>query len=289
MAMEPIHRAHQPLPGDSDGSRRDPEPAAAASHRSQPPAWLRDLAGAWIFYSVLPAWPGLTPRFLRIARFAPWIGAVLGGLQGLLWWRLQGQAPPLAQVCLVLAAGLWLSGGLHMDGAMDTADGLAAGERLLEAMADSRVGASGVQAMVLVLLLRSAALAWLGPLAPLALVWAAVWGRLAPLIAMAHFPYLRERGSAAFHRRHWAGLTVELRPGLLLLLALALLTWSLRGAEVLSLGRALLGLLPALLVPVALGRRLGGHSGDSYGACVEWSESLALLLMAALPLGAMRG
>jgi len=37
-------------------------------------------------------------------------------------------------------------------------------------------------------------------------------------------------------------------------------------------------------VPLWLGRRLGGHSGDSYGACVEWSEALALLLSAALSL-----
>jgi adenosylcobinamide-GDP ribazoletransferase len=281
--MEPVCNASQTPPSEADRSGLDPDPRGAASPRHRLPSWLRDLAGAWIFYSVLPPWPGVTPRFLRIARFAPWIGAVLGGLQGLLWWQLQDQAPPLAQVCLVLAAGLWLSGGLHMDGAMDTADGLAAGERLLEAMADSRVGASGVQAMVLVLLLRAAALAWLGPLAPLGLVWAAVWGRMAPLIAMARFPYLRERGSAAFHRRHWAGLAVELRPALPLLLALGLLTWSLRGPGALGLDRALIGLLPALVVPLALGRRLGGHSGDSYGACVEWSESLALLLMAALP------
>ena len=39
-----------------------------------------------------------------------------------------------------------------------------------------------------------------------------------------------------------------------------------------------LGALPALLVPWQLGRRLGGHSGDSYGACVEWSLSWSLLL-----------
>jgi adenosylcobinamide-GDP ribazoletransferase len=174
-----------------------------------------------------------------------------------------------------------------MDGAMDTADGLAAGERLLEAMADSRVGASGAQALVLVLLLRAAGLACLGPLAPLALVWASLWSRLAPLIAMARFPYLREQGSAAFHRRHWAGLAVELRPALLLLALLVPLTASLRGPGVLPLGPALLGLLPAVLVPFGLGRRLGGHSGDSYGACVEWSESLALLLMGVLPLAAL--
>jgi adenosylcobinamide-GDP ribazoletransferase len=239
------------------------------------PAWLRDLAGAWIFYSVLPAWPGIAPRFERIARFAPCIGLVLGGGQALLWWGLEGRAPLLAQVALVLALGLLLTGGLHMDGAMDTADGLAAGERFLEAMEDSRVGACGAQALALLLLLRGGALACLGTAAPSLLPWAAVWGRTAPLLAMARFPYLRQGGSAAFHRHHWAGLAVELRPALLVMALLLALSWR-REALV-----GLLGVMPALLVPMRLGRRLGGHSGDTYGACVEWSETLALLLSAA--------
>jgi adenosylcobinamide-GDP ribazoletransferase len=251
------------------------------------PSWLRDLSGAWIFYSVLPAAPWIEPRFARIARFAPWIGAVLGALQALLWAGLEGRVPPLTQVALVLVLALWLTGGLHMDGAMDTADGLAAGERLLEALEDSRVGASGAQALAQLLLLRGAALACLGPAAPLALVWAAVWGRVAPLLAMARFPYLRPGGTAAFHRRHWAGLAVELRPTLLLLLGLTPATLALLpragplAAPPAALAIGLLaGLLPALAVPRWLGRRLGGHSGDSYGACVEWSESLALLVSA---------
>jgi adenosylcobinamide-GDP ribazoletransferase len=261
-----------------------PPPSAPDSRAaSAAPAWLRDLAGAWIFYSVLPAWPWPAPRFERIARFAPWVGLVLGALQALLWGLLEGRAPLLAQVALVLAVALLLSGGLHMDGAMDTADGLAAGDRLLEAMDDSRVGASGAQALALLLLLRGAALASLGPLAPAALVGAGVWGRVAPLVAMARFPYLRPQGTAAFHRRHWRGLARELRPTVLLL-GLALAGW----ATLAPTAAALLagaGLLPALAVPLWLGRRLGGHSGDSYGACVEWSETLGLLLAAALSLG----
>lgn len=266
----------------------DATPAAA-------PAWLRDLAGAWIFYSVLPAWPWPEPRFRRIARFAPWVGAVLGGLQGLLWWGLEGRVPPLAQVALVLAAGLLLTGGLHMDGAMDTADGLAAGERLLEAMEDSRVGASGAQALALLLLLRTAALATLATAAPLALPWAALWGRVAPLVAMARFPYLRPGGTAAFHREHWAGLARELRPTALLVLLVVVIHMAVADWVVAGIGASkavlagLAGLLPALVVPLWLGRRLGGHSGDSYGACVEWSEALALLLSAALSLGGAAG
>jgi adenosylcobinamide-GDP ribazoletransferase len=220
---------------------------------------------------------------------------VLGGLQGLLWWGLEGRVPPLAQVALVLAAGLLLTGGLHMDGAMDTADGLAAGERLLEAMDDSRVGASGAQALVLLLLLRTAALATLATAAPLALPWAALWGRVAPLVAMARFPYLRPGGTAAFHREHWAGLARELRPTALLVLLMVVIDTAVAGWVVAGSGASkavlagLAGLLPALVVPLWLGRRLGGHSGDSYGACVEWSEALALLLSAALSLGGAAG
>jgi adenosylcobinamide-GDP ribazoletransferase len=41
-------------------------------------------------------------------------------------------------------------------------------------------------------------------------------------------------------------------------------------------------------VPLWLGRRLGSHSGDSYGACVEWTESLTLLLAGALLAGGLR-
>jgi len=249
------------------------------------PAWLRDLAGAWVFYSVLPVGPWLAPRFERIARFAPWIGLVIGGLQGLLWALGESWLAPAALVALSLALGLVLTGGLHSDGVMDTADGLAAGSRSLEAMEDSRVGASGVIAFAVLLLLRGAGLLSLAGLAPagevaLALIWAAVWGRIAPLLAMAWFPYLRPEGSAGFHRRHWQGLARELRPALLLLGLLTLLggppPWTGPG----WFWQGWLGLLPAVLVPLWLGRRLGGHSGDSYGACVEWTDSLALLLTA---------
>jgi len=255
----------------------------AAATPSLSPSWLQDLAGAWIFYSVLPPWPGIPPRFERIARFAPWIGVVIGGLQAVLWWGLQPHVPLLARVCLVLAVALLLTGGLHMDGAMDTADGLGAGERLLEAMRDSRVGASGAQALAVLLLLKAAALASLDEAAAGALVWAAVWGRMAPLLAVAWFPYLHPRGTAGFHRQHWAGLLAEARPGLLAVAGLTLLSLA-RGCPPLGL----VGVLPALVVPSWLGRRLGGHSGDSYGACVEWTEALALLLNAAALLGLAR-
>lgn len=254
--------------------------AGGMARMRQLPAWLRDLAGAWVFYSVLPAWPGIEPGFGRIARFAPWVAVVLGGLQALLWLLTAAWLPPLVQVCLVIVLALVLTGGLHADGVVDTADGLAAGPRALEAMDDSRVGAAGVQALVVVLLLRAGGLLALAAAAPppvvaWSLLLSAIWGRISPLLAIARFPYLRERGTAAFHRQGRGPLLRELLPGLLLLAALALLV-PLLGLQLLP--ALLLPALPALLLPGWLGRRLGGHSGDTYGACVEWTEALGLLL-----------
>ncbi len=59
-----------------------------------------------------------------------------------------------------------------------------------------------------------------------------------------------------------------------------------RGGLALLAGAA--GILPAVVVPLGLGRRLGSHSGDSYGACVEWVEALTLLLAGALLAAAAR-
>ena len=64
---------------------------------------MRDLAGAWIFYTVLPGWPWIRPRFKRIARFAPLIG--LTGLAALAFAR--PQMPPAAFACIGFAFVAW--------------------------------------------------------------------------------------------------------------------------------------------------------------------------------------
>ena len=236
--------------------------------------WLSDLAGAWIFYSVLPAWPWPRPRFERIARFAPWIGLWIGVLQALLWWGLSGLGwSDVALAPVVIAGGIWLGGGLHHDGLMDTADGLAAGAaRRLEAMEDSRVGASGALALAVVLLLQLAALLQLHEQAPLALILAGFWGRVSPLWAMARFNYLRSDGTAGFHRRYgqpwW-----DVVPTVVACLAFAPFVAPLP---------LLIGAPVAVGVAERLGRRLGGHTGDSYGAVEVVTEVITLLLLAGL-------
>jgi adenosylcobinamide-GDP ribazoletransferase len=38
----------------------------------------------------------------------------------------------------------------------------------------------------------------------------------------------------------------------------------------------------ALLIPAWFNHQLGGHTGDTYGAVVEWTEALFLVLLTAV-------
>ena len=163
------------------------------------PPWLADFAGAWVFYSVLPGLPWVEPSFRRIARFAPWIGLTLGAIQVGFWLLLTFLGWPSIAVAPLLGLRNLVQRRTASRWPMDTADGFAAGRsRRLEAMEDSRVGASGVLALAMVLLIEMGALIQLGPQAPVALLLAAIGARAAPLWAMAHFDYLRQDGLPHF-------------------------------------------------------------------------------------------
>ena len=116
------------------------------------------------------------------------------------------------------AISVVITGGLHIDGLMDTADGVGAGpSKRIEAMRDSRVGAIGVQSLVIILILQIAAIMKLGLLAPFAFPLAAFWGRLSQIFAIENYEYIVKKESLSFHHQHWKGLSNEIRPSLIVL------------------------------------------------------------------------
>ena len=86
--------------------------------------------------------------------------------------------------------------------------------------------------------------------------------------AIGRFDYLRPEGSVAFHRRH-GRFFPDAVPALL---ALPLLVWLPDPLPVLA------GTV-AVLCSERLGRRLGGHTGDSYGAALVLTEGFTLLVL----------
>lgn len=205
----------------------------------------------------------------------PVVGAMLGLVLGGVWWLadLLWAAPVAAAV--VVAADLALTGMLHFDGVVDTADGLLPPlerGRRLEVMADPAAGAFGVGVGVVVVLLRWASLAALAP-APWLL--AALWcgSRLVMAVVAARVPYARPEGLAgAFLDGGRARVPVA---GVLLVGVLAALAGGDGVAGVVALGAVAAGVV-ALAV-----RRLGGFTGDVLGAAGVVGETAGLLAAAA--------
>ncbi|MFN3678873.1 adenosylcobinamide-GDP ribazoletransferase [Thermosynechococcus sp.] len=228
--------------------------------------WL----GAIAFYTCLPIPPSWPIQLAGAAKWCPWVGLLLAGiLWGAQWLLACLRLSPLVASVLVVALWLGLTGGLHLDGAMDTADGLAAKDqqRRLEVMADSRAGAFGVMAAIVILLLKVTALASLDN--GRTLVWVLVLGRLAQVWAIARHPYLKPHGTGQIHKASCIFPRDFWPSGLLVLFLNFLLP--------LPLNQLLFGLLLILLIPAWFQWQLGGHTGDTYGAVVEWTESLMLV------------
>jgi adenosylcobinamide-GDP ribazoletransferase len=238
-------------------------------------AGLQQVGGAVAFYTCIPIPPDWPLNFHGIARLAPFVGLLIGSLVGLLDWGLQGVGMPIVTRSAIAVLGwVLLTGGLHLDGAMDTADGLAVSpERRLQVMADSVTGAFASMTAGLLLLLKLAALIDLDKNRLLILMLVAGWGRWGQLIAIAQYPYLRPNGKGALHkaaiRSAWSAL-----PSLFVLTGLSAL-FALKLAIALSIG----GVTIALATGAWFNHKLGGQTGDTYGAIVEWTEALLLCLV----------
>ena len=244
-----------------------------------------DVVAAIVFYTCIPIPTAAKLDFQRVARFAPLVGIIIGGILGLLdlGMKLGLSIPILTRSALVVVSWMILTGGLHLDGAMDTADGLAVQnpQQRLQAMADSATGAFGAMAAIAILLLKTAALSELNSDRWLILMAVCGWGRWGQQMAIARYQNLRPTGKGAFHqtaiRSHW-----DLLPGLVLLLGLSGLQLLERDRLLLAWGMALGGSAIAWLTGAWINRQLGGHTGDTYGAVVEWTEALLLCLLTAI-------
>jgi adenosylcobinamide-GDP ribazoletransferase len=271
---------------------------------------------AWSLLTVVPM-PSVdaAPRALaRAAAFFPLVGAVLGAAVGGLGLLLAPLLPPAPTVALQLAAVALLTGALHLDGLMDTADGVLGGrttERRLEIMRDSRVGAFGVAAAGLLLLAQFSCLVELSPLPRLiALVLALALGRWAMALALGAFPSARSDGLGAAYvgaTEQWpaivaTALAVAVAVGSAVAwssvapAANAAWPWSSRivmdlarplapsavAGFSLALGALALGLAVAFAGGRWLAGRLGGLTGDTYGALCVLAETAVLYLAVAL-------
>lgn len=214
----------------------------------------------------------------RAAVWYPFVGLVIGALTWLAWKVTMLFFPSLVAGVVTLVVWVLLTGGLHLDGLADCCDGLFASatpERRLEIMKDPHVGAFGVIGLILVLLLKAAALtsfAALPPASSFVILLAASLARWCILPA-GLLPLARPSGMGAdfalgFRRSFIAW-------GAIIPLAVAIVL-GIRG--ILS---TLAGLGAAALILWFAKSRIGGVTGDVFGMIVEVVETVVLLIFAA--------
>jgi adenosylcobinamide-GDP ribazoletransferase len=238
---------------------------------------VKAIVAAFAFLTRLPVWRGPL-RDVDLGRsvsFFPLVGLVLGFALTGLAAALSATVAPLLVAVLLGALLTALTGGLHLDGFADVFDGLAGGRgdraRTLEIMRDSRVGAQGAAALTLLLIAKVVALGQAVErrdlLALLAFPTVARW--LAALLIVV-FPYARPEGLG----RAFSGEAGRVQAGL---------ATGITAVVVAVLGPPLI--LPALGTAAAvlafafwLHRRLGGMTGDVYGAAIELGEVVMLFL-----------
>lgn len=270
-------------------------------------SWIRAWRTALSLFTVIPAGAPDTLDEREAARavlLMPGVGLLLGLLGGCVvagvgavgfWTSGVGAAgdPGLRRLLgavLAIALLALLTGGLHLDGLADTADGLGSrrpASAALDIMRRSDVGPMGVAALVLVLLIQVAALAAVpnSSAAGLALVLATVTGRVSVVLATGS-PPARPGGFGALV----AGRTTARGRLLsLILLGSAVVAAGFGFGEVSSggwelavrgLAAAAVGLAAGSSVRIIAVRRLGGVTGDVFGAVTEIATAAVLVACA---------
>lgn len=238
-------------------------------------AFLHALA----FFTRIPV-PHLRPSesaWKKSVNWYPAVGIVIGlVLCGVHKAALYCFSPLLAAV-LTLAVWVYVTGGLHLDGWMDLADGLGSSrprEQVLAIMKDSRVGAMGVLAAILLLLLKTASVAELSRTDWALLLLVPFAARTHVLLSIRLWPYLSaDKGIGK-------GISEGLSTGSIWLgyIVLAASGWLIGGLAAVT--AIVVSLLFALWFSRAVADKLGGLNGDCYGAVIESGEAVMLLILA---------
>lgn len=244
---------------------------------------MKPFLAALKFLTIAPVpsrWAGDETILGRAAPYFPLVGLLIGMVVATLDSALCSIFPSLLASTLTIIALIAASGGLHLDGLADTADGFFSSrprERILEIMRDSATGAMGSGAIACVIILKLAAVNSVShEVRWSAILMMPIAGRCSLVILLNVSPYARSEGGLAtifednrsvFHP-------------LFAVIVLALTGWITAGPT--GLAMAAVSLVGTLAFAFYTQGKIGGYTGDTLGAACEITEILPALAAAAL-------
>jgi adenosylcobinamide-GDP ribazoletransferase len=214
----------------------------------------------------------------RAVRWFPLVGGAIGGTAALAAWGMRDGigVPPALTAILLVSLGAWITGALHLDGLADMADGFGGGrtrDDVLRIMRDPVIGSYGAVTLVAVITMKVTATATLldRDIALPFLVAAPAISRWTIVVLGRWLPYARVEGglgepvTGASDRTGLLIATVTTAAIVFAVLrTAAILPWALATVLTVMLGRA-------------ARRRIGGVTGDVFGASVELAETTVLV------------
>jgi adenosylcobinamide-GDP ribazoletransferase len=238
------------------------------------------LLAALQFLTTLPIRHGFsTEEIGRSTSYFPVVGLIIGAILAGLNYAFGLILPASVVNVLLIAALVLLSGGLHLDGLLDTCDGIA-GHRTVEErwqiMHDSRAGGMGVIGVAVLLLVKFVSLDSIPHnLMFYTLMLMPVISRWAMVYAIYAFPYARPSGLGKMFKD-----MVTRRQ----MVVATLITLVLAGVLFMLAGLIIIVFVLTLVTLVAwyLKRKLAGLTGDTYGAINEMAETGVLIMVCLL-------
>ncbi len=219
--------------------------------------------------------------------YFPVIGLIIGLILAGLNWLLGLFLPSAVVNGLLIVSMVVISGALHLDGFVDTCDGIA-GHKAVEdrwrVMHDSRAGAFGIVGVFLLLLVKYVSLNSVPePLLMSTLVLMPVVSRWAMVYTVFAYSYARPTGLGKIFKQgaNWQRFTTATVITLAIVIGLA------RLANITYFYLAGLAIMLAICVIVVamatyLKRKFAGLTGDTYGAINEVAEVCVLILICLL-------
>jgi len=240
--------------------------------------FLKSLKVSLQFLTIIPfGKKEISPEELgRAIPYFPLAGLVMGVFASLLYTVFLSPFFP-GNVCdlLIILVLVFLTGGLHLDGLSDMLDGLGSGkdrESSLRIMKDSRIGAFGTIGLIFAVLMKYVFLnnietSSVGNI----LILMPVCGRWSVLILGYGSHYAGREGGIGRIFVEKTDRDACIKGSIITLLA-ALIVFALKGLVILTAIFALVFLLKRYFE-----KRLGGITGDIYGAVIELCEITVLL------------
>lgn len=207
----------------------------------------------------------------RSTFFYPFIGMLLGLLSYIVFYLFSFIDKDLASLAVVISM-IVFTGGLHLDGLSDTADGFFSNKeksKILEIMKDSRLGAFGVISLVLIILSKYIIISTIDDYILIVLILSMGNSRLVTVLQIAFKKNARPGGLGDMIYKSKPKYYIILSSIIYILLVVLI--------EVKFLIPLFFSILVGEMISFYTYKKIGGFTGDVYGATIELTEAASLL------------